>query len=67
MNKFCALGNREHDFLERAVTKLGLSARAFTRILRISRTVADLAGKEKISISHLAEAINYRNLDRSEF
>ncbi len=65
LNEFCKLGEKEHDFLEKAVNRLGLSARAYTRILRISRTIADLSGDEKINISHLAEAINYRNLDRT--
>ncbi len=66
LEKFCFLGEQEHDFLEKAVTSLGLSARAFTRILRISRTIADLSGEENIRIPHLSEAINYRSLDRQE-
>ncbi len=65
LNEFCKLDEKEHNFLENAVNKLGLSARAYTRILRISRTIADLSGDEKINISHLAEAINYRSLDRT--
>ena len=64
LNEFCQLTEKEHDFLEIAVNKLGLSARSYTRILRISRTIADLAGEEKITTAHLAEAINYRSLDR---
>ena len=61
---FCPLTAREHDFLEGAVQRLGMSARAFTRVLRISRTIADLAGDESLTVVHLAEAINYRGLDR---
>jgi magnesium chelatase family protein len=64
LEEFCALGRDEHDFLRRAVEKLGLSARAYTRVLRISRTIADLAGAETIGPDHLAEAINYRSMDR---
>jgi len=64
LSKHCVLGKEEHAFLERAVRALGLSARAYTRILRISRTIADLEGDENLKVSHLAEAVNYRTLDR---
>ncbi|WP_319763759.1 YifB family Mg chelatase-like AAA ATPase [Maridesulfovibrio sp.] len=64
LEKFCKLGEAEHNFLGQAVSSLGLSARAYTRILRISRTIADLAGMEMIQVAHLAEAINYRSMDR---
>lgn len=64
LERFCPLTTREHDFLEGAVQRLGMSARAFTRVLRISRTIADLAGDESLTVVHLAEAINYRGLDR---
>lgn len=64
LERFCPLTPREHDFLEGAVQRLGMSARAFTRVLRISRTIADLAGDESLTVVHLAEAINYRGLDR---
>jgi magnesium chelatase family protein len=64
LERFCPLTPHEHDFLEGAVQRLGMSARAFTRVLRISRTIADLAGDETLSTIHLAEAINYRGLDR---
>jgi len=65
LNKFCPLGEREHAFLEQAVKNLGLSARAFTRILRLGRTIADLEGKEDLDVPILAEAISYRFLDRT--
>ena len=65
LNQFCSLGEKEHEFLQNAVEKLGLSARAYTRVLRIARTIADLDKKEKIEINHLAEAIGYRSLDRN--
>ena len=64
LEKFCALGAQEHDFLGGAVRTLGLSARAYTRVLRIARTIADLEGAETLGVAHLAEAINYRTMDR---
>ncbi len=64
LEEFCALNEPEHDFLKQAVETLGLSARAYTRILRISRTIADLARTDDINADHLAEAINYRSMDR---
>ena len=62
--KYCKVGETEHDFLRQAVESLGLSARAYTRVLRIARTIADLEGVENIAADHLAEAINYRTMDR---
>ncbi|MCC6848022.1 MAG: ATP-binding protein, partial [Deltaproteobacteria bacterium] len=50
--------------IERAMTKLGLSARAYTRVLKVARTIADLAGAEQVGAAHVAEAIQYRTLDR---
>ena len=64
LEQYCRLGEAEHGFLKTAVESLGLSARAYTRVLRIGRTIADLAGAETILVDHLAEAINYRTMDR---
>ena len=55
------------EMLRAAMTRLQLSARAYDRILRVARTIADLEGEEKIGLSHLAEAIGYRNLDRANW
>ncbi len=65
LEEFCKLGDAEHNFLGAIVDKFALSARSYTRILRIARTIADLNNEEKISTSHLAEAVNYRSLDRA--
>jgi magnesium chelatase family protein len=62
---FCAIDEDSHKLIEMAMEKLGLSARAINRILKVSRTIADLENKEKIESSHVAEAIQYRSLDRS--
>jgi len=56
----CTLGDTERALLQRAMDKLGLSARAYHRVLRVARSIADLAGAERISREHLAEAIQYR-------
>jgi len=56
----CALGDAERTLLERAMEKLSLSARAYHRVLRVARTIADLAGNEHIAREHLAEAVQYR-------
>lgn len=64
LEQFCDVGEEGHVFLKQAVETLGLSARAYTRILRIARTIADLEGVCDIGVDHLAEAINYRTMDR---
>jgi magnesium chelatase family protein len=67
IRKFCALDSQSDDLMERAMDKFGLSARAHSRILKISRTIADLEGSDEIKSSHVAEAIQYRTLDRRMF
>jgi len=52
-----------HALIDRAIERLGLSARAYHRVLRVARTIADLAGRERIDASDLAESIQYRRLD----
>jgi magnesium chelatase family protein len=64
VKKYCAIGAEGEKLLETAVTKLGFSARAYDRSLKVARTIADLAGEEKISPTHLSEAIQYRAMDR---
>jgi magnesium chelatase family protein len=64
IRRHCAIDEDSAALLETAVSRLGLSARAYNRILKISRTIADLDGSEAIRIDHLSEAIQYRSLDR---
>ena len=62
----CHLDADSRQLLENAISKLGLSARAYHRILKVARTIADLAGQEHIGLAHLSEAIGYRRLDRQQ-
>lgn len=64
IKNFCILGKDEKGLLREAVRRLGLSARAYDRLLRVSRTIADLEGEKPIKTAHLAEAISYRVMDR---
>ncbi|HUV12246.1 MAG TPA: YifB family Mg chelatase-like AAA ATPase, partial [Acidobacteriota bacterium] len=65
LRKHCKLGKEGKKYLENAIEKLGLSARAYDRILKVARTAADLAGLERVRSDHVAEAIQYRTLDRN--
>ena len=65
MKKFCCLDKDSEKLLENAVERLGLSARSYHRIMKIGRTIADLDGTEPLQAKHIAEAIQYRRLDRN--
>ena len=64
LERFCPLDSQCKDLLEKIINRMGLSARAYTRIIKIARTIADLAGNPDIQPAHLAEAAGYRFLDR---
>ena len=64
LRKYCRLDGPGRDLIEQAVTRLGLSARAYMRIIKVARTIADLSGSGGISSAHVAEAVQYRSLDR---
>ncbi len=65
IKKFCQIDEASQKLLEMAIDKFGLSARAYTRILKVARTIADIEGKENIETAHLSESIQYRTLDRN--
>jgi magnesium chelatase family protein len=64
LKAFCELDEATNDLLKQAMTEYNLSARAYDRILKVARTIADLAGTQSISSDHISEAIQYRSLDR---
>jgi magnesium chelatase family protein len=66
ITKYCRVDERSHTLLEQAMERFGMSARALARILKISRTIADLSGSAEIAFAHVAEAVQYRSLDRSK-
>ncbi len=64
IRQFCRLESNSRNLLETAVERLGLSARAYTRVLKVARSIADLDGAELVGLEHISEAIQYRTLDR---
>lgn len=65
IREFCKIDAASEELMKMAITKLGLSARAYDRILKVARTIADLSGEENINSAHISEAIQYRSLDRT--
>jgi magnesium chelatase family protein len=67
VRKFCILDKEGNELLKMAMDELNFSARAYDKILKVSRTISDLAGSENITPEHVSEAISYRSLDRDFF
>ena len=67
IKQFCKLNDEGKSLLKKAIDELGFSARAYDKILRVARTIADLEEQEAITAQHVAEAIQYRSLDRQLF
>ena len=65
IRKYCRIDSESETMLERAMARLGLSARAYDRILKVSRTIADLDDADAITSAHVSEAVHYRSLDRT--
>ena len=67
LTQYCVLDEPTRELLRQAMARLNLSARAYSRILKVARTIADLEGKENIEMHHVAEAVGYRSLDRGDW
>jgi magnesium chelatase family protein len=67
IKEYCRIDSECENLMKMAITKLGLSARAYDRILKVSRTIADLNNEKNISAAHISEAIQYRSLDRTSW
>ena len=65
IKQHCKLSDESQELIRIAMTELNLSARAYDRILKVSRTIADLAGEDEITPEHVSEAIQYRTFDRT--
>jgi len=65
LREFCSIGEASDALLRTAISRLGLSARAYHRVIKIARTIADLEGGGEITSAHISEAIQYRSLDRA--
>ena len=64
IEKYCAIDNEGKRFIQSVFDRFALSARTYNKVLKVGRTIADLEGAENIELAHLAEAVNYRQLDR---
>lgn len=67
IEKYCKLDDESKEIMEKVFNKMGLSARAYNRILKVARTIADLDKQENIQAYHIAEAVKYRHLDKKYF
>jgi magnesium chelatase family protein len=67
LKKYCLLDSASETYMEQTAERMGLSARACTRVLKIARTIADMEDSKDIKLSHLVEAVNYRFLDKRDF
>jgi magnesium chelatase family protein len=65
IDKYCAPDTSGENLLKQAISRLNLSARAYHRVLKVARTIADLAASDGITSMHIAEAVQYRKLDRN--